>query len=95
MRGECYLAGVGEPVHGDAGLAGVEGLAHPGVELVVADAAPEGGLAVHHRLGLQPGLVIFHCIYFFSNHFFHSPLMVSRVVTPGTRTDLPAPRLRR
>ena len=53
---EHYLAGVREPVHGDAGLAGVEGLAHPSVELVVADAAPEGGLAVHHRLGLQPGL---------------------------------------
>ena len=34
----------------------MEGLAHPGVELVVADAAPEGGLAVHHRLGLQPRL---------------------------------------
>ena len=47
------LAGVREPVHGDAGLAGVEGLAHPGVELVVGDAAPEGGLAVHHGLSLQ------------------------------------------
>ena len=56
MRKEHYLAGVRESVHGDAGLAGVEGLAHPGVELVVADAAPEGGLAVHHRLRLEPGL---------------------------------------
>lgn len=48
------LAGVREAVHGDAWLAGVEGLAHPGVELVVGDAAPEGGLAVHYGLGLQP-----------------------------------------
>ena len=47
------LAGVGEPVHRDAGLAGVEGLPDPGVELVVGDGAPEGGLAVHDRLGLQ------------------------------------------
>ena len=47
------LAGVREPVHGDAGLAGVEGLAYPGVELVVGDGAPEGGLAVHDWLGLQ------------------------------------------
>ena len=47
------LAGVREPVHRDAGLAGVEGLPDPGVELVVGDGAPEGGLAVHHRLGLQ------------------------------------------
>ena len=54
MRKEDYLAGVREPVHSDAGLAGVEGLAHPCVELVVADAAPEGGLAVHHRLSHQP-----------------------------------------
>ena len=55
------LAGVSEPVHGDAGLAGVEGLPHPRVELVVGDGAPEGGLAVHHGLRLQrrrrgPGL---------------------------------------
>ena len=49
------LAGVSEPVHGDAGLAGVEGLPHPRVELVVGDGAPEGGLAVHHRLRLQRG----------------------------------------
>ena len=47
------LAGVREPVHGDAGLAGVEGLADPGVELVVGDAAPEGWLAVHHWLSLD------------------------------------------
>ena len=47
------LAGVSEPVHGDAGLAGVEGLPHPRVELVVGDGAPEGGLAVHHGLRLQ------------------------------------------
>ena len=47
------LAGVREPVHGDAGLAGVEGLPDPGVELVVGDGAPEGGLAVHHGLRLQ------------------------------------------
>ena len=47
------LAGVSEPVHGDAGLAGVEGLPDPGVELVVGDGAPEGGLAVHHGLRLQ------------------------------------------
>ena len=36
------VAGVGEAVHGDAGLAGVEGLAHAGVELVVGDGTPEG-----------------------------------------------------
>ena len=47
------LARVREPVHRDAGLGGVEGLAHPGVELVVGDGAPEGGLAVHHRLRLN------------------------------------------
>ena len=33
------LAGVREAVHGDAGLAGVEGLPHPGVQLVVGNAA--------------------------------------------------------
>ena len=49
------LAGVREPVHGDAGLAGVEGLADPRGQLVVRDAAPKGGLAVHHRLRLQRG----------------------------------------
>ena len=56
IKAPVALAGVREPVHGDAGLAGVEGLPHPGVELVVADAAPEGGLTVHHRLSLKPGL---------------------------------------
>ena len=53
MRKEHYLAGVREPVHGDAGLAGVEGLPDPGVELVVGDGAPEGWLAVHDWLRLQ------------------------------------------
>ena len=41
------LAGVSEPVHGDAGLTGVEGLAHPSVELVVGD---EAGVGVGHGL---------------------------------------------
>ena len=55
------LAGVREPVYRDAGLARVEGLADPSGEFVVGDAAPEGGLAVHHGLRLQrrrrgPGL---------------------------------------
>ena len=49
------LAGVREPVHRDAGLARVEGLADPRGQLVVRDAAPECGLAVHHRLRLQRG----------------------------------------
>ena len=47
------LTGVSEPVYRNAGLAGVEGLPDPGVELVVGDGAPEGGLAVHDRLCLQ------------------------------------------
>ena len=47
------LAGVREAVHRDAGLAGVKGLSDPGVELVVGDGAPEGGLAVHDRLRLN------------------------------------------
>ena len=33
------LAGVREPVNRDAGLAGVEGLPHAGVQLVVGNAA--------------------------------------------------------
>ena len=41
---------VGEAVHRQRGLRGVEGLAHALVQLVVGDGAPEGRLAVRHRL---------------------------------------------
>ena len=41
---------VGEAVHRQRGLRGVEGLAHALVQLVVGDGAPEGGLRVGHRL---------------------------------------------
>ena len=47
------LARVREAVHSDAGLAGVEGLSDPGIELVVGDGTPECWLAVHDWLGLQ------------------------------------------
>ena len=37
---------------------------------VLPDAAPEGGLAVHHRLGLQPSLKLFFLVIFFLIIFF-------------------------
>ena len=46
-------AGVGEPVHGDVVLAGVEVLPDPGVGLVVGDGAPVGRLAVHDGLHIN------------------------------------------
>ena len=44
------VGGVGEAVHRQRGLGGVEGLAHTRVQLVVGDGAPEVGLLVRHRL---------------------------------------------
>lgn len=44
------VGGVSEAIHGHGGLRGVESLAHPLVELVVGYGAPEGRLAVSHRL---------------------------------------------
>lgn len=44
------VGGVREAVHRQRRLRGVEGLAHPLVELVVGNGAPEGGLAVRHWL---------------------------------------------
>lgn len=44
------VGGVCESVDGQGGLGGVEGLSHALVELVVRDGAPEGRLAVRHRL---------------------------------------------
>lgn len=41
---------VGESIHRQGRLGGVEGLADPGVQLVVGDGAPEVGLLVGHRL---------------------------------------------
>ena len=44
------VGGVGEAVHGEGGLGGVERLAHARVQLVVRDRAPEVRLLVGHRL---------------------------------------------
>lgn len=44
------VGGVREAVHRQRRLRGVEGLADPLVQLVVGDGAPEGRLAVRHRL---------------------------------------------
>lgn len=44
------IGGVSEAIHGHGGLGGVESLSHPLVELVVGYGAPEGRLAVGHRL---------------------------------------------
>lgn len=44
------VGGVSEAIHGHGGLRGVESLPHPLVELVVGYGAPEGRLAVSHRL---------------------------------------------
>ncbi len=52
------VARVGEAVDDDGGLAGMERLAHPGVQLIVGDGAPEGGLAVHDRLDLHRGQLL-------------------------------------
>ena len=46
-------ARVGEAVHGQTGLRGVEGLSDAARELVVADGAPEGRLAVGDRLSVH------------------------------------------
>lgn len=46
------IARVGESVDRDRRLRGVERLPDPGVQLVVADAAPERRLVVQHRRGL-------------------------------------------
>lgn len=44
------VGGVGEAIHRQRGLRGVEGLPHPLVQLVVGDGAPEGRFAVGDRL---------------------------------------------
>lgn len=45
-----------EAVHRQRGLRGVEDLPHPLVQLVVGDGAPEGRLAVCHRLKVWQGV---------------------------------------
>lgn len=46
MNSPLRIAGICEAVNGNGGLAGVKSLANSRIQLIVTDAAPEGGFAV-------------------------------------------------